>query len=90
MPSGWTGGQVSFIIDYVVSSAATGPTGPTAPADHLTFSNYVYDPFSNTVPTTAGFSDYAWTEYGPSSVVNDGKFPVARSEAISIDCGEGH
>lgn len=87
MPPGWTGGSVSFVVDYVVSSASL--TSTTDPLNHETASYYVYDPSLNAtgVITTAGFSDLLWADHGPSSAVNDGKFPVAHTEAYPLNCG---
>jgi len=74
---------VEFVVDYLVSSASTSST---APPEHMTFANYVYDPSRNLVPTTAGLLGGPWFNVSPSASAGDGAFPVAHSAAFQVNC----
>jgi hypothetical protein len=84
MPDGWSGGEVEFIVDYLVPSSTPNPEANDP--NHPIFSNYVYDPARNGVPTTAGFGGEGWSNGAPSASVNDGRFPVAHSAGSPVSC----
>jgi hypothetical protein len=75
MPAGWTESSVEFVIDFVRTTGLDGSE----------FMDYTFDPGANTVRTTAGMGAGAWSIAGPSSALNDGRFPVAHS--ASVPCG---
>lgn len=65
--------ELDFVVDYVI------PRGP--------FVAWGYDPGLNGnigFSTTAGFGGGAWSTAGPSTMVNDGHFPVAATSAGSV------
>ena len=56
--------------------------------------DFIYDPGLNGVRTTAGWFDgVLWEDWiAPPTVfnvINDGRFPVAWPEAITVNCGQG-
>lgn len=51
---------------------------------------FVYDPGRNTVTTTAGFDGDPWNALtNLSTTINDGYFPVAHSNVVTVTCGQG-
>jgi hypothetical protein len=51
---------------------------------------FVYDPGENTVSTTAGFDGGDWNATDNlSTTINDGNFPVAHSNVVTVTCGQG-
>ena len=54
--------QLEFVVDYL------HPRGPLV--------NYAYDPGRNGVTTLTGFGGTTWSNASPSTMVDDGKFPV--------------
>lgn len=71
LPDGEHNFMLEFLVDYV------NPTGA--------FANYAYDPGANRVTTTVGFDGIRWFN-GASTTVNDGNFPVGKTESFAVTC----
>jgi hypothetical protein len=74
---------VEFVVDFLhpVSGVEDWPT-----PNSRELYDWVYDPGQNDVFTTSGLGGGDWLTSGPSRALDDGKFPVAHSNAVPIVC----
>lgn len=80
MPEGWTGGNVSFVVDYVF------PTQGVESDEVYYESRYAYNPaLNNTTWTVAGPLGATWAN-GANNAVNHNLYPIAGGVSVSVTC----
>jgi len=88
------GDQAQVTYTWTTDGALGGDVQVELLADFLAPSldyrdQFVYDPGRNTVTSTAGFDGDPWGAGNLSTTINDGKFPVAHSNPVTVTCGQG-